>query len=292
MPDAMIVLDASNRVADLNLAAQQLPGVGRERALRRETGQALASVPGLVALTDQQPPVEGEISVGEGGAQCWYRVDTSSLEDGRGFRLGSLMVLHEITELRLAQKSLLEQERAFAILQERERVARELHDSIGQVLGYVSLQVDAARKLLGDGRAAAADTLLARLAGVARDAHADVRGFILDLRATPSDHQPFIPALDRYLQGFGQNYGLQTELVVAPGLEEGALGPEARAHIFRIIQEALSNARRHGGARSVGVLLETGDDVARVVVQDDGTGFDPAELERSDDRRFLLPVHA
>lgn len=288
MPDAVIVLDASDRIADLNLAAQQLLGAGRRRTLGREAAQALAVVPGLAAVTECHAPAEGEVSLGEGNSRRWYRVNTSSLEDGRGFRLGCLVVLHNTTELRLARERLLQQERAVATLQERERVARELHDSIGQVLGYVSMQVEATRKLLEDGKTPAADSQLARLAGVARDAHADVRGFILDLRAAPSEQRPFFAALGRYLDGFCQNYGVQTELVVAPGLEEGAFGPEAQSQLFRIVQEALTNARRHGGARSVAVRLEAGDGLARVVVQDDGTGFDPAGLALVDDERFGL----
>ena len=156
------------------------------------------------------------MSLGEGSTCRWYRVNTSPLEDGRGFYLGRLVLLHEATELRLAQQRLLQQERDVAALSERERLARELHDSIGQVLGYVSLQAEATRKLLEDGQAAEADTQLARLAGVARDAHADIREFILELRAAPSEQLPFFAALERYLDGFAQNYGVQTRLSVAP----------------------------------------------------------------------------
>jgi PAS domain S-box-containing protein len=288
MPDAVVVLDARNRIADLNLAAQQLLGLRRQVALGREAAQVLAAVPGLAALIDCPAPSEAEVSLREGGAHRWYWVNTSPLEDGRGFRLGCLVVLHETTELRLAQERLLQQEHAAATLQERERVARELHDGIGQVLGYVSIQVEATRKLLEDGKAAAADTQLARLADVARDAHADVRGFILELRAAPSEQRFFLSALDRYLDGFGQNYGLQTELVVAPALEEGALGPEAQRQLFRIVQEALTNARKHAGARSVQVRLEAAGGLARLVVQDDGSGFNPARLAWPDGNRFGL----
>ena len=144
------------------------------------------------------------------------------------------------------------------------------------------------RDRLEDGKVAVADTQLARLAGVARDAHADVRGFILELRVAPSAQRPFLSTLDRYLDGFGQNYGLQTELAVAPGFEEGSLGPEAQSQLFRIVQEALTNARKHGGARSVQVRLEAVRGQVRVVIQDDGSGFDPAGVARADGNRFGL----
>jgi PAS domain S-box-containing protein len=243
MLDAMVVLDASNRIADLNLAAQRLLGLGRGGALGRDAAQALAAVPGLVALTDCHAPTEGEVSLGVASARRWYRVNTSPLRDGRGFRLGCPIVLHETTELRLAQERLLQKEHAAAALPERERVARELHDAIDQVLGYVSMRAEATRKLLEEGEAAVAETQLAWLAGVARDAHADVRGFILELRAVPSEQQSFVSAFDRYLHSFGQNYGMQTELAVAPRLDEGILGPQVQSQLFRIVQELVYEPR-------------------------------------------------
>jgi PAS domain S-box-containing protein len=87
MPDAMIVLDAGNRIADLNLAAQRLLGVRRERILGREAAPAPAAVPGLAALAECRAPAEGEVSLEEGGARHWYWVNASPLEDGRGLYL-------------------------------------------------------------------------------------------------------------------------------------------------------------------------------------------------------------
>jgi PAS domain S-box-containing protein len=287
MADPMVVLDASNRIADLNLAAQQLLGVGRARALGREAVQALAAVPGLAALTDCHAPADGEVSLGEGDTRRWYRVNRSPLEDGRGFPLGCLLVLHETTQLKLAQERLLQQERAVAALRERERLARELHDGVGQVLAYVSLQAEAARKLLGDGNTTTADTQLGRLAAVARDAHADVREFILALRAAPTEQRAFFPALRRYLEGFTQNYGVVTALEPPDGLDEAAFAPEAEAHLFRIIQEAMSNARKHGGARSVKVAFQRHEGLAHVVIQDDGEGFNPHAVEGGFGLRFM-----
>jgi len=281
MPDAMVVVDARGRIADLNLAAQHLLGMSRASALGQAAAQALDAVPGLAALADNQEITEAEIALEDDRGCRWYRIVSSPLEDGRGFHLGSLLVLHETTELRLAQDRLIQHEQTAATLRERERVARDLHDSIGQVLGYVSLQAEATRALLAAGKTAAADAQLARLAGVARDAHADVREFILELRAAPSDRRTLVDALQQYLDGFGQNYSLRTALVVAPEFEQERLTPEAQSQLFRIIQEALNNARKHGNAKAVQVRLEEADGQARVVVQDDGRGFDTEALARS-----------
>jgi PAS domain S-box-containing protein len=286
MVDGMMVLDAAGRVADLNPAAQEVLGVGRSRALGRDGATLLEGFPGLAELVGCQSAAESDISVELG--ERWYQVSCSPLNDRRGFRLGRLIILHDVTQLKRAQERLAQQQRALAAVQERERVARELHDSVGQVLGYVSMQTEAARKLLGDGKSEVADAQLARLSDVARDAHADVREYILNLRASVSEERPFLPAIGSYLEGFSRNYGIQTGLEVAPGFDEGALGREARAQLLRIVQEALSNARRHGGARRVQVAFEALDGLARVGIQDDGSGFDPEALSRDGEGRFGL----
>ena len=90
---------------------------------------------------------------------------------------------------------MLEQQRVVATLQERERLARELHDSVGQVLGYLSLQAQTARKRLQDGDGEKAESLLGRLTDVAQHAHADVRESILALKAASSEDWSLLPTL-------------------------------------------------------------------------------------------------
>ena len=85
------------------------------------------------------------------------------------------------------------------------------------------------------------------------------------------------------------NYGIQTSLSIAPGLEEGNASRRRRvAQVFRIVQEALSNARRHGSARKVQVVLDAGGGLARLAVQDDGAGFDPKGVAEGECGRFGL----
>jgi PAS domain S-box-containing protein len=287
MGDGMVVLDAADRIADLNPAAQELLGAQRSRFLGRNCAEALAPFPALAELTCDPTPRQVEVQMGTPPNARWHQVSSSPLTDQRGFRLGSLIVLHDITALKQARERLLRQERTLAALHERERLARELHDSLGQVLGYVSLQAEATRKLLEDGKVSVATAQLGRLASVARDAHADVREFILALRAAPAEQRAFFPALRRYLEGFTQNYGIATALVPPDGLSEPAFEPEAQAQLFRIIQEALSNARKHGGARSVKVTFEKQDGLASVVIEDDGTGFDPQAAGGGFGLRFM-----
>ncbi|MRR29660.1 sensor histidine kinase, partial [bacterium] len=199
-----------------------------------------------------------------------------------------LLLLLDVTEQRLTQRKLVEQQRALAMLQERERLARELHDSIGQVLGYVGFQVDAVTKLVTDGKTDAATEQLDRLAGIAREAHADIREFILDLHAAPAPEKPFFTALGNYLDGFTHNYDIQTILNVDERLIDEPFPPDSRVQIFRILQEALSNARKHGHAHSVQVKFALEDHRVCMTIQDDGAGFDTTRAEAGSEGHFGL----
>ncbi len=230
--------------------------------------------------------------------------DRDDAEHGRratllsGFRLaadrpawlsvGHVIVLYDITEVKQARERFLDQQRALATLQERERVARELHDSLGQVLGYVKMQAQAARGLLAQNQSSEADRYLAQLVAVAQDAHADVREYILGAGTGVSADADILSALTQYLRRFSENYGIATELSAPPELSAGALEPMVEVQLLRIIQEALSNVRKHAGARSVRIGLSVYDSRAEAIVQDDGAGFDPEVLETAEGQKFGL----
>ncbi len=91
---------------------------------------------------------------------------------------------------------------------------------------------------------------------IVADAQADIREYILNLRLAPSDQQSFFTILERYLEGFSQNYDFQAGLSIGPGVKDDSFDPGTQLQLFRIIQEALSNARKHSDARSVQVTVE------------------------------------
>jgi PAS domain S-box-containing protein len=161
-----------------------------------------------------------------------------------------------------------------SVLEERQRLARELHDSIGQVLGYVSFQTEAARELYASGKVEAADAHLLGLAAIAQDAHADLREYILNLRTTPTAREPLFKTIQNYLDGFSRNYNIHTDLALDEKLDEHALDAKAQLSIFRIVQEALSNIRKHAAAQHAIVTLSEQDGLLHMIIEDDGRGFD------------------
>ncbi len=282
MADGLLILDAEDRIVDLNPAARKALALSSRDMMGHLAPEVFDAYPELANLMQDDTAAETEMSVNAASLAKYYQVHAVPLVDPGGVRLGRLISFQDVTKQKRVQAQIVEQQRALAALQERERLARDLHDSIGQVLSYVSAQVGAARKLLENQKPQEADEQLARLGEIAQDAHADVRDFILGLRANPSNEQPFPATLRRYLEGFERNFGIHTKLIAAPDVEGWRLSPDARIQLFRIVQEALTNARKHAAPRCIQVMLATEQMQARVTVQDDGRGFDmPALIDQA-----------
>ena len=140
---------------------------------------------------------------------------------------------------------------------ERERIARELHDSLAQALGYVRLRAAAARDALARGATASAETALAQIGDVAGDAYAEVREAILGLRSGGSGgERRLADALGEYVERYREQSGVDVAYEVGDGVAEVGLAPAVEVQLVRIVQEALANVRKH--ARTARALLQAG----------------------------------
>jgi len=282
MHAGVAVFGADWRVLSLNPAVEAVLGV-RTPLARGKTWQQLRSLeqplPALPHFDTGGAGVEDELpdmTFGAGAAARQFAPALSTLTDFRGLQVGHLLMLRDVTEQRRAEAATLERQRLQATLRERERLARELHDSIGQVFGFANLKVGAARKLLADGKQAKADDQLATVERIVAGAHADLREYILNLRVGPSDERSFLTALGQYLDGYRQNYGIRVELSTGAGIDDGVFSVDAQLQLFRILQEALSNARKHACTDCVWVSFEkTAGPAIRMRIRDSGQGFDP-----------------
>jgi signal transduction histidine kinase len=154
---------------------------------------------------------------------------------------------------------------------ERGRLARDIHDSLGHHLTAVTVQLEKA-EAFRHLDAASADRAVADARAAARQALREVRGSVAALR----DDEPPVP-LSVMLAGLVRQAGPgEPQVTVNVTGDEAELGPAARTVLFRAAQEALTNVRRHSGARRVSVSVALDDREARLVVADDGRGFDPA----------------
>jgi len=275
MDDGVIVLDAQARIVDLNAAAQRILGQINSRAIGRPAAEVFGPWPALIELCQDAAVTRTETAIEREGTQQVYDLHSSPLTDGRGQVMGQVIVFRDVTDRKLAQAQLLQQQRALAVLEERERLAREFHDSLGQTLGFVNVQAQAVREMLAREQTIPADALLARLAEVVQEAQADVGEYILGVKGITLTTQGLIPALEQYLRRFSDHCGLHTELILPDDWEGEAFEPVVEVQLLRIIQEALTNVRKHADARSVRLTFVRHAAQAQVTIEDDGCGFDP-----------------
>jgi len=164
-----------------------------------------------------------------------------------------------------------------AVLLERDRIAREMHDSLAQVLGVLHLRL---RSLgtLPDVSATAREEL-DDLADLSQEAYRDVREAILGLRESSRGDRTLLESLGAYVEKFSRQSQISTTLDASLD-GDLRLSPECEVQVIRVIQEALTNVRKHSGARSARVQVDTTPAQTRFVVEDDGRGFDPAALPK------------
>ena len=204
--NAIITIAHDGVILSWNHAAEIIYGWSKEEAV----GRVLPMVPSH--LRDEARTWSGRMGSGEtihnietqrlrkDGELIPVMLTASPIRDAEGRVVSLLGISTDMRDRKRLEQELLEQQRALAVLQERERLARELHDSLGQILGYVNTQSQAIRELLSQDQKDKADSYLKRLIEVAQDAHTDIREYILSLQTHVSREQHLIPTLRGYFR--------------------------------------------------------------------------------------------
>ncbi len=186
------------------------------------------------------------------------------------------LALAQRAALAIENARLYEQAQQAATLEERQRVARELHDSVAQAIYGITLYAEAATRLLAAGKVAKAAEHLRELRDTAQEALRDMRLLLFELRPPELEQVGLAAALQARLEAVEGRAGLETELRVEG---EGRLPFEIEEGLYRIAQEALNNALKHAQARKVTVYLRQDERGVTLEVADDGIGFDPKAVE-------------
>ena len=169
---------------------------------------------------------------------------------------------------------------AIAVLQERQRVAREVHDGLAQTLGYLNVQLGIVDHLLASDEPAKAQSELETMARVTREAYQDLRQAIQDLRTPLSAGGGLRRTLREYTERFSLQTGVHCHFEGHRG-SAAVLSPSAEVQLIRIVQEALTNVKKHAPGAEVWLSVEADDRRVRLVIRDNGPGFDPASVPQS-----------
>ena len=232
------------------------------------------------------------------GELRWYETIKTPVRNREGGIIGTAGISRDITDRKIAERELIDSRTQLrelsAYLQdvreaERTRISRELHDELGQNLTALRLGLDWAQRHLQPGQ----DRLAARLLRLRELSEATVRSLqtiASELRPGILDDLGLVPAIEWLVESFGERTGIAIHASV--DVDDSGCSHDARTAIFRILQEALTNACRHADAKSITVDLRKAGEAIELAVADDGRGISATPPGRRKPRSLgLLGMH-
>jgi PAS domain S-box-containing protein len=294
---AMFLMDAEGRIVSWNPGAQRIKGyaaaevLGRKFSIFYTPSDRAAGVPAsMLARAEQEGRAQNEgWRVRKDGSRFWADAVVSALRDSSGKLRGFAKVTRDMTERRQAEESLREQRALLtkaagdllaltrrlveAEEAERRRVARELHDRVGQSLSALSLNLDVAlsKAMVPEVRARLRDSMT-----LVEGTLQAIENVMADLRPPLLEEYGLGAALERHIEEFSRRTGIAVAFADEAKESARSLRIESAIALFRIGQEALNNVAKHAGARQVRMSLGINGLDAMLSVSDDGCGFDPA----------------
>ena len=278
MPYSLLVLDAGNRLVDFNPVAESLPQSSGKLSLRRPIAQQLPEWWNKLEMLIENETTTNDIVIDDSEGERVYRVTSVPLKQASGWRLGQAFLLEDVTQIRQAEKLKTQTQRSMAMLQERERLARELHDELAQELALIGLQAQITKELLAQNQFEKAKDQLQVLTNEAFQVQVDVRDEISKLLQRIGDDEDFPSALKRTLITFQQTYGIDMRIILPDERMNLIFSPETEVQLLRISQEALTNIRKHAKATEVHVNLSHNNNHSQLLIEDNGIGFDLESL--------------
>ncbi len=304
LPDATFVVDRNKRVIAWNRAIEEMTGVRKEQILGR--GDHAYSIPfhgksqlmlidllmgNSQNLAEQYDFIErkgntiyGEVNVTmtcDGRDACLWAT-ASLLYDRKGTLLGAIESIRDITERSHARHALLRSERQLRELssklisaqeEERKRISRDLHDSIGQSLAALKFNVESVQQTMLKGEHEFALKSLGGLVPKIQHVIEDARRIYMGLRPSVLDDFGIIATIGWCCREFQETYP-ETAIETRIGIREDEVSEPLKIVIFRIIQEALNNISKHSNAKQATLSLMRSPTALELSISDDGVGFD------------------
>src|ERR1051325_4959593 len=283
--DAVYVHDLDGNYIRVNRATEALSGYKREEIVGRNFIEFVAPEhvryvrKSFYARLAEQGETAFEVDViAKDGRRAPVEVRSRAIYEN-GVMVGVQGTARDITERKLAQDALQMFSRQLIEAQEdeRRRIARELHDQIGQVLTAVKMNLHAVGRVC-DTREAGAhikDNIEA-----VDEALRLVRDLSVDLRPPLLDDLGLVTALHWYVDRYARRSEISAEVIIDLKDPNERFSREVETACFRIAQEALTNVARHARANKVSLRLRKKQEVLFLTIKDDGKGFDPKALRR------------
>ena len=285
-PDGTITFVNEGMCRYFGTPCDELIGSTCERFLPQEECEELKK---RVAILDRENPVAfmEQSVIMPGGEKRWHQWSSSAIFDEQGRIFEFQSVGHDITERKRMEEELRsthEQLRALSTRLsqaeegERKRIARELHDQVGQNLTALGINLNMLRVRLSDVLTPETDARLNDSLNLLEETVMKIRDLMTDLRPSVLDDYGLIAAIRWYGEQFSKRTAV--EIVVEGRKFEQRLSPEIEITLFRIVQELLTNVAKHAMASRVAVSIAGEDERVSLTISDNGIGFDPVISER------------
>lgn len=293
IPDMAWLKDRESRYLAVSAAYLAVLGVPEGEVIGRTPDEIWApDVAAVYLRTDRAVLRSGkrrryeEARPGPAGELRWYDTIKSPIRDEAGRIVGTVGISRDITERKAAEAELIESRAQLRELSgaeqkaregERARIARELHDELGQTLTAIKMEL----VWLKDRIPPSPEPLAARferLIGIVDQSVVDLRRIATELRPLILDELGLPAAIEWLTQSVSERSALP--IALAFDRTDEAYDPEVATAAFRIVQEALTNVVRHGGATQAAVRARRAEGVLSIEISDDGRGVDPSATAR------------
>lgn len=290
---AIFMLDAEGRVSSWNVGAERLKGYKASEILGQHFSRFYPEVDKRalkpqreieVALRDGRVEDEGW-RVRKDGSQFWANVVITALKDKEGRAIGFSKVTRDFTErmqhqleLQASQRKLQASEDSLRDLslhllrtqdEERRRIGRDLHDSLGQYLSVLKMKLDGLKGVAARNKTSDLEDLT-QCAQLTEDAVKEVRTISYLLYPPMLEEMGLKSAIPWYLEGFTKRSDIKTTFEITPDF--GRLAADVELSFFRVLQESLTNVHRHSGSETAAIrLLNTGETIV-LEISDQGKG--------------------
>ena len=280
---AIITYDLQGRITRWNTGAERIFGWTEKEAVGRTTHLIFTHEDRAAGIPEKE--LTGALKNGRAEDERWHiRKDGSRffasgvmqlLRDGEVE--GFVKICRDQTERLKAETAVRDKEMLTQLVStqedERRRIAREIHDHLGQQLTVLRLQLEAVKKMCDDPKIGGE---IEKVEEIAERLDGEVDFLAWELRPASLDDLGLRVTLGNFVSEWSNHTGIKADFH-ATGLARTRLDFETETCLYRITQEALNNISKHAKARNVSVLLEKRGDTVSLIVEDDGVGFNPRD---------------
>lgn len=283
-PVGYITINDKGLILQANLTAANLLGVARSDLVRKpfsgfivKEDQDIYYLRRKQFLNDREPQSYELRMLRKDGSQLWTQIEAMSADDEDADNAPLCrVILSDIADRKRTQANLEEKElrylsRKMIIAHEerRKRLSRELHDSLGQKIISIQLEIEWLKNRQKDNAAKSVyENIYAMTVGASEELHQ----ICLGLRPLIMDKMGFAAAVKSLLEEFEANSNIVIEARISP-VDETRLSPDTTINLYRILQEALTNVVRHSSSKTAFVYLREEGDEITLEVKDEGCGF-------------------